>query len=32
MTITLHPVTPADITHIHRGLSHREVIRYYAVR
>lgn len=32
MTITLHPITPADITHIHRGLSHPEVIRYYAVR
>ncbi|MBL8001929.1 MAG: hypothetical protein JNL05_08205 [Flavobacteriales bacterium] len=30
--IALHPITPADITHIHRGLSHPEVIRYYAVR
>jgi len=30
--IDLHPITPADITHIHRGLSHPEVIRYYAVR
>ncbi|HMQ75253.1 MAG TPA: GNAT family N-acetyltransferase [Flavobacteriales bacterium] len=28
----LHPITPADIAHIHRGLSHPEVIRYYAVR
>jgi hypothetical protein len=30
--VTLMDITPADITHIHRGLSHPEVIRHYAVR
>ena len=30
--IQLLSITPADITHIHLGLSHREVIRHYAVR
>jgi ribosomal-protein-alanine N-acetyltransferase len=32
MGIRLEAITPADIAHIHRGLSHPEVIRYYAVR
>jgi hypothetical protein len=30
--IDLHPITLADITHIHRGLAHPAVIRHYAVR
>lgn len=28
----LEAITSADIIHIHRGLSHPDVIRYYAVR
>jgi hypothetical protein len=30
--ISLRPITPVDITHIHRGLSHPEVIHYNTVR
>ena len=26
MKIWLHPITPADITRFHRGLSHQEVM------
>lgn len=30
--LVLQPMTQADIAHVHHGLSHPDVIRYYAVR